>query len=78
MAICKHDRGVELRTTEKGRPKQRQLRVGVEPATSGFKSGALTTRSRCILLPVRSVIRKTEPADEKEEKGIVQRLNNVR
>ena len=45
LAIYKHDRGVELGSTEK----QLQLivvRAGLEPET--LKSGALTTRPRCL------------------------------
>ena len=49
MAIYKRSRGVELGDTAK--QLQLVVRKGLEPATTppDFKSGALTTRSRCLL-----------------------------
>ena len=46
LAIYKRGRGVELGSTTK----QLQLsgQAGLEPATSGFEVGALTTRPRCL------------------------------
>ena len=51
LAIYKRGRGVELRATEK--QLRLAIRAGLEPGTTGFKSGALTTRPRC--LPLRII-----------------------